>query len=60
MPYNTEKIRDVFKSRCNLKRENQIILLMITDGKKCNYLAVKKQSARFRGIKSKYNRNFFC
>ena len=33
MPYNTEEIRDVYKSKYNLKRENQVILLMITDGK---------------------------
>ena len=34
VPYNTEKIRDTYKSKHNLKRKNQIILLMITDGKK--------------------------
>ena len=30
--YNTEKIRHVYKSKYNLTRENQVILLMITDG----------------------------
>ena len=34
--YNTEKIRPA-----NLKRENQVILLIITDGKKWHLLAVK-------------------
>ena len=32
--YNTEKIRLAYKSKYNFKRENQVILLMITDGKK--------------------------
>ena len=34
IPYSTEKIRLAYKSKYNLKRENQVILLMITDGKK--------------------------
>ena len=42
MPYNNEKIRHAYKSKYDLKRENQIIFLMITDGKKWHYLAVKK------------------
>ena len=33
VPYNTEKIRLAYKSKHNFKRENQVILLMITDGK---------------------------
>ena len=32
MPYNTEEIR--LKSKHNFKRENQVILLLIADGKK--------------------------
>ena len=31
VPYNTEKIRHTYKSKFNLTRENQVILLMITD-----------------------------
>ena len=31
VPYNTEKIRLVYKSKHNFKRENHVILLMITD-----------------------------
>ena len=42
VPYNTEKIRLAYKSKHNFKRENQVILLMITDGKKWHYLAVKR------------------
>ena len=34
VPYNAEKIRLAYKSKRNFKRENQVILLMITDGKK--------------------------
>ena len=32
IPYNTEEIRHAYKSKYNLGRENQVILLMITDG----------------------------
>ena len=45
IPYITEKIGHAYKSKHNLNRENQVILLMITDGKKWHYLAVKKLSA---------------
>ena len=41
MPHNTEKIRHAYKSKYNLNRKNQVILLMITDGEKWHYLAVK-------------------
>ena len=34
MPYNTKEIRHAYKSKYNLERENQVIFLMITDGKK--------------------------
>ena len=45
VPNNTEKIRHARKSKYNLTRENQVILLMITDGEKWHYLAVKRLSA---------------
>ena len=32
VPHNTEKICHAYKSKYNLIRENQVILLMITDG----------------------------
>ena len=44
MPYNNEEIRHAYKSKYGLKRENQIIFLVITDGKKWHYLAVKKKN----------------
>ena len=34
IPYNTEKIRHAYKSNYDKERENQVILSMITDGKK--------------------------
>ena len=33
---------------------------MITDGKKCHYLAVKELSALLKGITSNHNRDFYC
>ena len=58
VPHNTKKIRLAYKSKHNFKRENQVILLMITDGKKWHYLAVKSLSALFRGITSKHVGDF--
>ena len=34
MPYNTEEIRPAYISKYDHKRDNQVILLMITDGEK--------------------------
>ena len=59
MPYNIKGIRHAYKSKHNLKCENQVVLLMITDGKK-NYLAVKSLSALLKGITSKHDGNFYC
>ena len=38
---NTEEIRHAYKSKHNLKSKNQVIFLMIRDGEKWCYLAVK-------------------
>ena len=46
-------------SQNNLTRKNQVILLMITDGEKWHYLAVKRLSALFKGITSKHDGNFY-
>ena len=59
MPYNTKEIRHAYKSKYNLNRENQVILLMITDGEKWNYLAVKSLSALPRGITVNNNGDFY-
>ena len=58
VPHNTKEIRHAYKSKYNLNRENQVILLMITDGKKWHYLAVKSFSAFFRGITSKHDEDY--
>ena len=60
MLHNTKEIRHAYKSKYNLNRENQVILLMITDGKKWHYLALKSLSALFRGITSKPEGEFYC
>ena len=60
VPYHTKEIRHAYKSKYNLKRENQVILLMITDGEKWHYFAVTELSALLRGITSNNNRDFYC
>ena len=60
MPHNTEKIRHAYKSKYNLPRENQVILLMITDGEKWHYLAVESLSALFREIAGNNHGDFYC
>ena len=60
VPHNTKKICHVYKSKYNSTRENQVILLMITDGKKWHYLAVKSLSALLKGITSNHKEDFYC
>ena len=60
VPHNSEEIRHAYKSKHNLNRENKVILLMITDGKKWHYLAVKSLSALLRRITSTNNGAFCC
>ena len=57
VPHNTEKVRHAYKSKYNLIRENQVVLLIITDGEKWHYLAVKSLPALFRGITGKVCEN---
>ena len=58
MPHNTEKIRHAYKLKYNLNCKNQVILLMITDGGKWHYFAIKGLSALFRGITGNNNGDF--
>ena len=60
VPHNTRKIHVAYKSKHNLTRENQIILLMITDGEKWHYLTVKNLSGLFREITSNHAEYFYC
>ena len=59
MPHNTKKIRHACKSKYNLERENQVILLMVADGKKWHYLIAKSLSAVFRRITPKHDVDFY-
>ena len=60
VPHNTRKIHVAYKSKHNLTRENQMILLMITDGEKWHYLTVKNLSGLLRGITSNHKEDFYC
>ena len=60
VPHKSRKICLVYKPKHNLTRENQVILLMITDGEKWHYLAVKSLSALLNGITSNHNGDFYC
>ena len=59
LPY-TKKIRLAYKSKHSFKRENQVILLMIADGKKWYYLDVRSVPALLRGITSNHTGDFYC
>ena len=58
--YNTEEIRHAYKWKYNLNCENQVIIFMITDGKKWGHFTVKKLSALLKGITSKHDQDFYC
>ena len=45
MPHNEIKITHAYKSKYNQTRKNQIVLLMITDGKQWHYIALKSEPA---------------
>ena len=60
VPYNTKKIEIAYKSKYNLIRDNQIILLMISNGKNWHYLAVRSLSRLLRGISSNHDGDYYC
>ena len=60
VPHNTETIRVAYRSEYNHKRKKQVILLMITDGKKWHYLAVTNLSALLQGNSSNHEGDFYC
>ena len=60
VPFNTKKIEIVYKSKHNLTRDNQIILLMISNGKNRHYLAVKSLSGLFTGVTSNHKEDYYC
>ena len=60
IPEGEKTIRHAYKSKYNLTRENQVILLMITDGEKWHYLTVRRLSALLKGISWKHSGDFYC
>ena len=60
MPYNTKKINIAYKSKNNLTREKQVILLMISNGQNWHYLVVKNLPGLLRGITSTHKEDFYC
>ena len=61
VPYKTKEIRQAYVSEHNNKRNNQVNLLMITDGtSNWHYLAIKNISGLLRGITSNHNGDFYC
>ena len=59
VPHNTEEIRHAYKSKYNLNLQHQVIILMITDGKKWHYLALKSLSTLLGRITSKHDGDFY-
>ena len=55
-----KKIEIAYKSKYNLIRDNQIILLMISNGENWHYLVVKNLSGLLRGISSNQNSDYYC
>ena len=60
VPYNTKQIRPAYISKYNYKRDNQVVLLMITDNEKWHYLTVKSVSGLLRGITSNHHGDSYC
>ena len=60
IPRNTETISVVHRSEYNNKHKKQVILLMITNGKKDHYLAVTNFSALLQGMSSNHRGDFYC
>ena len=58
--FNTKKIEIAYKSKYNLTREKQIILLMISNGEKWHYLVVKSLLGLFTGVTSNHKEDFYC
>ena len=71
--HNEKTINFVYKSKYNRKRENQVILLMISNGEKWHYIALKSErtddgvnrpirslTKLYRGITSNHHGSFYC
>ena len=60
IPHNTKTISVAYRSEYNSNREKQVILLMITNGKKCDYLAVTNLSALLEKKSSNHHGDLYC
>ena len=60
IPHNTKTISAAYRSEHNNKRRKHIILFMITNGKKYNYLAVTNLSTLLQGNSSNHEGDFYC
>ena len=73
VPHNEIKITDAYESKYNHTRKNQVVFLMITDGEKWHYTALKSEltedgfnhptkslSRLFRGITLNHDGDFYC
>ena len=60
MPHNTKTIRVAYRSEHNNKRKKQVILLMITDGKKWHFLPITNLSALLQGSSSNHEGDCYC
>ena len=58
--HNTKKPEIAYKSKHNLTREKQVILLIISNGENWHYLAIKNLSRLLRGRTSNHDGDFYC
>ena len=59
VPHNTKK-KVTYKSKHNLARVKQVILLMISNGENWHYLVAKNLPGLLKGITSSHNEDFYC
>ena len=59
VPHNSEETRHAYNSKNNVSSENEVIVLMISDGNKWHYLAIKTLPALLRRITSNHYGDFF-
>ena len=60
IPHNTKIISVAYRSEYSNSRKKQVILLMITNGKISDYLAVTNLSALLEGDSSNHHGDFYC
>ena len=60
VPFNTKKAEITYKSKYNLIRDNQIILLMMSNVENWHYLAIRSLSRLLRGISSDHDGDYYC